>query len=81
MRNFVTMHILHHGFETKTSSTIVNVHFERVDENLSGAGRRLRTEGHKTEIRQLEDNLWGFSVEPKVGIGQRSLLIITRGAP
>jgi hypothetical protein len=41
----------------------------------------MLAEGHKTEVRQLEDNLWGFSVEPKVGIGQRSLLVTTRAIP
>eukprot|EP00884_Botryococcus_braunii_P011830 jgi/Botrbrau1/20648/Bobra.113_1s0072.1 len=40
-------------------------------------GQRMLADGRKTEVRQLEDNLWGFSVEPKVGIGQRSLLVTT----
>lgn len=42
------------------------------------AGHAMRADGHKTEVRQLEEKLWGFSVEPKVGIGQRSLLVVTR---
>lgn len=38
----------------------------------------MRAEGHRTDVREVEENLWGFSVEPKVGIGQRSLLVVTR---
>ncbi len=35
----------------------------------------LRSEGHRTEIRDLEEDLFGIGVDPVIGIGQRGLLV------
>lgn len=35
----------------------------------------LIAHGHRTEIRQIEPGLFGIGVTPKVGIGQRALLV------
>jgi hypothetical protein len=48
---------------------------------LAVLGANLDKEGYKTVVKQIDENLWGFSIEPKAGIGQRSILIITREAP
>ncbi len=48
---------------------------------LGGPGAKLEKEGYKTVVKQIDENLWGFSIEPKAGIGQRSVLIITREDP
>ena len=37
----------------------------------------LRAEGHRIEFRDLEPGLAGIGAEPKVGIGQRALLVQT----
>jgi glyoxylase-like metal-dependent hydrolase (beta-lactamase superfamily II) len=39
----------------------------------------LRREGFRTEIREHEDGLTGIGVEPRLGIGQRALLVRTSG--
>jgi len=36
---------------------------------------QLREEGHRVEVRNLETGLTGIGAEPKVGIGQRGLLV------
>jgi glyoxylase-like metal-dependent hydrolase (beta-lactamase superfamily II) len=41
--------------------------------------RELAAEGHRTEVRQEEPGLIGIGVEPAIGIGQRSLLVIGSG--
>jgi glyoxylase-like metal-dependent hydrolase (beta-lactamase superfamily II) len=38
---------------------------------------QLRDAGHRIEIRQMEAGLTGIGAEPKVGIGQRALLVQT----
>jgi glyoxylase-like metal-dependent hydrolase (beta-lactamase superfamily II) len=37
----------------------------------------LKAEGHRVEVRDLEPGLTGLGAEPKVGIGQRALLVQT----
>jgi glyoxylase-like metal-dependent hydrolase (beta-lactamase superfamily II) len=37
----------------------------------------LAAEGHRTTVTELEPDLYGISVEPRVGIGQRCLLLRT----
>jgi hypothetical protein len=37
----------------------------------------LKAEGHRVEVRDLEPGLTGVGAEPKVGIGQRALLVQT----
>lgn len=37
----------------------------------------LARDGHRTVLRQLEPDLHGIGVEPSLGIGQRSLLVLT----
>jgi hypothetical protein len=37
----------------------------------------LKAAGHRTDIRHIEAGLWGIGVTPKVGIGQRALLVCT----
>jgi glyoxylase-like metal-dependent hydrolase (beta-lactamase superfamily II) len=37
----------------------------------------LAQAGHRTEVRQLEPDLYGIGVTPEVGIGQRALLVRT----
>jgi hypothetical protein len=37
----------------------------------------LRAEGHRTEVRDLEPGLAGLGVTPRLGIGQRALLVRT----
>jgi glyoxylase-like metal-dependent hydrolase (beta-lactamase superfamily II) len=37
----------------------------------------LKAEGHRIEVRDLEPGLTGIGAEPKVGIGQRALLVQT----
>jgi hypothetical protein len=37
----------------------------------------LAGEGHRTTVTELEPDLFGITVEPKVGIGQRALLLRT----
>jgi glyoxylase-like metal-dependent hydrolase (beta-lactamase superfamily II) len=39
----------------------------------------LRAEGHRCDIRDLEPGLTGIGADPKVGIGQRALLVQTTG--
>jgi len=39
--------------------------------------KQLRDEGHRIEVRDLEIGLTGLGAEPKVGIGQRALLVQT----
>ena len=39
----------------------------------------LRGDGFRTEIREVEDGLVGIGVEPRLGIGQRALLVRTAG--
>jgi glyoxylase-like metal-dependent hydrolase (beta-lactamase superfamily II) len=40
---------------------------------------RLREDGYRNEIRQLEPGLVGIRTEPQFGIGQRALLVCTPG--
>jgi hypothetical protein len=37
----------------------------------------LRDEGHRSELRELEPGLLGIGVQPRVGIGQRAVLVPT----
>ena len=37
----------------------------------------LRAEGHRVEVRDVEPGLTGIGAEPRVGIGQRALLVQT----
>ena len=37
----------------------------------------LAASGRKTRVRELEDDLFGITVEPKVGIGQQAHLVRT----
>ncbi|TME48639.1 MAG: hypothetical protein E6I56_00545 [Chloroflexi bacterium] len=39
----------------------------------------LRAEGHRSDVRDLEQGLTGIGAEPKVAIGQRALLVQTTG--
>jgi glyoxylase-like metal-dependent hydrolase (beta-lactamase superfamily II) len=40
---------------------------------------QLRSEGHAIEVRDVEPGLTGIGARPQVGIGQRALLVQTRG--
>ncbi|HET9848380.1 MAG TPA: hydrolase [Candidatus Dormibacteraeota bacterium] len=37
----------------------------------------LRSEGHRVEVRELEPGLTGLGADPRIGIGQRGLLVQT----
>lgn len=39
--------------------------------------KQLRDEGHRVEVKDLEPRLTGLGAEPKIGIGQRALLVQT----
>ena len=41
--------------------------------------RELEQAGHRTSVTELERDLFGIEVEPKVGIGQQAHLIVTPG--